>query len=141
MLLQQKAAAAAPALPSIYLSIHPSVQALSFFRILLPGEVRARIVVGQLHVLLLLMNFKQKKNLSTEKITMPLHVRKGSTCAAGVCLESNHSLSNDPYLPSFPSPPLPHSSSSSSSHSDHHSLSKHRCPMWGGGGGTLLEKK
>lgn len=63
-------------------------------------------MVGQLHLLLLLMNFKQKKNISTEKITMPLHVGKGSTSAAEGFLESNHSLSTDPYLPLF-DPPFP----------------------------------
>ena len=82
-------------------------------------------MVGQLHVLLLLMNFRQKKNLFTEKITMPFTCEeKGSTSAAGVLLESNHSLSNDPYLPScFPLPPssLPLRPSQPD---------KHRCPMW-----------
>lgn len=75
-------------------------------------------MVGQLHLLLLLMNFRQK-NLSTEKITMPLHAGKGSTSAAAGFLESNHSLSTNPYLPFFfffftlvslPPPPPPSSS-------------------------------
>lgn len=32
---------------------------------------------------------------------MPLHVRQGSTSAAGVFLDSNHSLSHNTYLPCF----------------------------------------
>lgn len=48
---------------------------------------------------------------------MPLHAGKGSTSAAAGFLESNHSLSTNPYLPFFfftlvslPPPPPPSSS-------------------------------
>lgn len=60
---------------------------------------------------------------------MPLHVRKRSKSAVGFFLENNHSLSNDPYLPSFP----PHPSSSLQPRPSQ--PDKHRCPMWEGGVG------
>lgn len=55
--------------PSICLSVHTL-----FLSGYLLGEVRASIVVGQLHVLLTLMNLK-----------MPSDLKKGSTRAARVC--------------------------------------------------------
>lgn len=78
-----------PTCPSICLS----VQTLFLFKYLL-GEVRASIVVGQLHVLLTLMNLK-----------MPLDLRKGSTRAARVC-EKQPQFAKQ-ILPSHPLPFTP----------------------------------
>lgn len=61
-------------MPCLSTSIHLFVRPDTFPFGDLLGEVRASIVVGQLHVLLTLMNLK-----------MPSDLRKGSTRAARVC--------------------------------------------------------
>lgn len=90
-----EAAAAAPAhvFPHVHPSVCPSVHTLFLFEDLL-GEVRASIVVGQLHVLLTLMNLK-----------MPSDLRKGSTRAARVCEKQLQFVQQ--ILPSHPLPPPP----------------------------------
>lgn len=91
--------------PSICLSVHTL-----FLSGYLLGEVRASIVVGQLHVLLTLMNLK-----------MPSDLKKGSTRAARVCEKQPQFVQQ--ILPCHPWP-------FTSSQVEHRGLGEELFPLW-----------